>query len=171
MTVARFWREQPNRYNLLGTKCGSCGKTYFPPREICLDCHRKSIGKMKNIKLAGTGKVISYSIIHEATDNFKTQVPYVIAIVELDEGTRITGQIVNANCSSHEPVQKQDQKQVQKQDQVPSDKNQDDFASRSNTCTRIKEIEIGSRVSTVFRKISEDGKSGIIHYGYKFKID
>ncbi len=153
MTVARFWREQPNRYNLLGTRCGNCGQAFFPPREICIDCHRKSIGKMENIKMSGNGKVISFSVVHEATDNFKTQIPYVIAIIELDEGTRITGQIVNANCESHGHTSSQ----------IGDNK-------ISKVCTRVKNIDIGSRVSMVFRKISEDGKSGIIHYGYKFKI-
>lgn len=33
------------------------------------------------------------------------------------------------------------------------------------------EVEIGKRVRSVFRKIAEDGKSGIIEYGYKFVLD
>ena len=126
---------------------------------------------MKNIKLTGRGKVISYSIIHEATDNFKTQVPYVIAIIELDEGTSITGQIVNANCGGYKAEPQQESVKGQNQEQEPTEKSQVNIANASKTCTRIKEIEIGSRVSSVFRKISEDGKSGIIHYGYKFKLD
>ncbi|MCL4350931.1 MAG: Zn-ribbon domain-containing OB-fold protein [Candidatus Thermoplasmatota archaeon] len=31
-----------------------------------------------------------------------------------------------------------------------------------------EEIDIGTKVRSVFRRISEDGKSGVIHYGYKF---
>jgi len=31
-------------------------------------------------------------------------------------------------------------------------------------------IEIGKKVRTVFRKIFEDGKDGIIHYGFKFEL-
>jgi uncharacterized OB-fold protein len=108
---------------------------------------------MENLHLSGNGKIVSFSIIHEASDSFKIQVPYAVAIIELDEGTRITGQIVNANCSG-----------------LSKDKISDEDTSGSPTCKRIKNIEIGSRVTTVFRKISEDGKSGIIHYGYKFKI-
>ena len=34
--------------------------------------------------------------------------------------------------------------------------------------TLPEEIDIGTKVRSVFRKISEDGKSGVIHYGYKF---
>lgn len=145
MTVARFWREQKNRYNLLGTKCGNCGKIFFPPKEICRDCHRKSIGKMEGVKLSGGGKVVSYSIIHEAPEAFKDQVPYYMAIIELDEGPKITAQIVDVH-------------------QTPDIKNAAEPQELQPT------PDIGSRVTSVFRKISEDGKSGIIHYGYKFKL-
>ena len=33
------------------------------------------------------------------------------------------------------------------------------------------EVEIGKRVSTVFRKIAQQGEAGIIEYGYKFVLD
>ena len=145
MTVARFWREQKNRYNLLGTKCGNCGKIFFPPKEICSDCHRKSIGKMEVVKLGGGGTVVSYSIIHEAPEAFKDQVPYHLAIIELEEGPKITAQIVDVP-------------------QVSDEKTTAESEEPHIT------LDIGSRVTSVFRKISEDGKSGIIHYGYKFKL-
>ena len=95
--VARFWREIPQRYNLIGNKCGSCDKVFFPPREACPYCRRKSIGKMNEIKLKGTGKIITYSIIHVGPEAFEEQVPYPVAIIELDEGPRITAQIVDCN--------------------------------------------------------------------------
>ncbi len=147
MTVARFWREQKNRYNLLGTKCGNCNKIYFPPKQICKDCHRKSIDKMDSVKLSGNGTIISYTVVHDSSENFKTLIPYALAIIELDEGPRITAQIVDA------PESKNDiEEQTEGQPQV------------------LNNLAIGSKVSSVFRKISEDGKSGIIHYGYKFKL-
>ena len=93
--VPRFWREIPQRYNLIGNKCGACSRIYFPPRESCPYCRRKSMGNMKDIKLSGKGKVITYSIIHVAPENFEDQIPYPIAIIELDEGPRITAQIVD----------------------------------------------------------------------------
>ncbi|WP_455391470.1 Zn-ribbon domain-containing OB-fold protein [[Eubacterium] cellulosolvens] len=151
MTVARFWREQKNRYNLMGSKCGNCGRIFFPPKEICRDCHRKSIGKMEGVRLCGSGKIVSYSIIHEGPEAFKDQIPYVMAIIELSEGPRITAQVVDlpsevTTASSQAPGQDNtDAKETQK-------------------------LTIGSTVKSVFRKISEDGKSGIIHYGYKFKL-
>lgn len=97
MAIPRFWREIPSRYNLIGTKCGSCGTVDFPPRAVCPMCGRKSIGKMQRIKLKGTGQVVTYTVIHDAPAQFEMQKPYVVAIVEMDEGVRLTSQIIDAD--------------------------------------------------------------------------
>jgi len=128
--VARFWREIPQRYNLIGNKCDSCKRVFFPPREACPYCRRKSMGKMKECKLKGKGKIITYSIIHAGPEAFEEQIPYPVAIVELDEGPRITTQIVDCNVS---------------------------------------DVKIGMKVESTFRRIQEDGYTGAIYYGYKFR--
>jgi len=97
--VARFWREIPQRYNLLGNKCGSCERVFFPPREACPICRRKSIGKMQDLKLSGKGEVVTYSIIHVGPENFEEQIPYPIAIIKLDEGPQLTAQIVDCDIN------------------------------------------------------------------------
>lgn len=157
MTVARFWREQKNRYNLLGSKCGNCGQIFFPPEEICKDCHRKSLGKMESTMLNGKGKIISYTIVHEGADSFRSQIPYILAIIEMDEGPRLTAQIVD----------------VPYPDDGNEDNNQENNSINSKKSNKepFKKLTIGSPVRSVFRKISEDGKSGTIHYGYKFKLE
>ena len=33
--IVRTWRHIQQRYNLVGTKCNTCGKVYFPSRVIC----------------------------------------------------------------------------------------------------------------------------------------
>ncbi len=128
--VARFWREIPQRYNLIGNKCTVCDRIYFPPRESCPYCRRKSLGKMEEYKLSGKGTVLTYSIVHAATEDFEDQVPYPIAIIELDEGPRVTAQIVDC---------------------------------------KPEDVRIGMRVESTFRKIQQDGRTGAIYYGYKFK--
>ena len=97
--VARFWREIPQRYSLVGNKCKSCSKVYFPPRESCPDCRRKSMGKMEEHKLDGKGEIISYTIIHVGPEEFEKQAPYPLAIIKLDEGPQITAQIVDCEIS------------------------------------------------------------------------
>ncbi len=85
---------------------------------------------MKETKLSGKGEVITFSIIHVAPEDFEEQVPYPIAIVKLDEGPQVTGQIVDCELS---------------------------------------DVKIGMKVEATFRRIKEDGYTGAIYYGYKFK--
>ncbi len=93
--IPRFWREIQSRYNLVGTKCGNCGKVDFPPRSVCPDCGRKSVGKMQTHKLSGQGTVVTYTTIYDAPSQFDMQKPYVMAIIEMDEGVRLTSQLID----------------------------------------------------------------------------
>jgi uncharacterized OB-fold protein len=94
MSVAGFWRKIPQRYNLVGTRCERCSQYFFPPRTFCPFCRRE--GKIVEHNFKGTGKVITYTIIRSASDQFEFTTPYVLAIVELDEGPRMTAQIAVA---------------------------------------------------------------------------
>ncbi len=129
--LSRMWRESPNRYRLLGKKCGNCKRTYFPSRDVCPVCHRESLGKMADLELSGCGEIISYTIVHEAPPAFSRQRPYILALIQLDEGPVLTGQIVDTPAS---------------------------------------EVDFGKKVRSVFRKMAQDGESGIIYYGYKFVL-
>ncbi len=99
MSVARFWRETPRRYNLGGSKCTNCNTVYFPPRSVCPTCpsHRQSLEKMVPFQLSGDGTVYSYTIVHDAAEGFEMQVPYVVALVKTVEGPMLTGQVVDVN--------------------------------------------------------------------------
>jgi len=92
MTVARFWRKIPQRYNMLGTRCETCGTHFFPPRSFCPTCRRN--GKIVDHRFAGTGAVVTYTVIHTANEQFEQLTPYVLAIIQLDEGPRMTAQVV-----------------------------------------------------------------------------
>lgn len=99
MTAPRYWRENPSRYNLIGVRCGSCGKMFFPPRSVCPDCHRKSIGKMEKVRLKGEGEVYSFSVVHDAPSQFEIIKPYVMAMIKLDEGIMISAQVIDCEPS------------------------------------------------------------------------
>lgn len=101
-SVAREWREIPGRYNLIGNKCGCCGKVYFPKRTICPACRRASIGKMEECHLSKEGKVFSFSIVYEAPVENNVLKPYAVAMVETEDGVKITGQIVDADLDKIE---------------------------------------------------------------------
>jgi len=101
-SVAREWREIPGRYNLIGSKCTCCGKVFFPKRSICPVCRRSSIGKMSEHKLSKEGRIYSYSVIYEAPAENSILRPYAVAMVETDDGVKITGQLVDADLTSLE---------------------------------------------------------------------
>ncbi|ADP77757.1 protein of unknown function DUF35 [Methanothermus fervidus DSM 2088] len=91
--ITRTWRHIPQRYNLIGSKCKNCGSVFFPKRIICPNCRRK--GKIEDFKFSGHGKIYTYSVVHAAPEEFKENSPYIVAIVELDEGAKVTAQIVD----------------------------------------------------------------------------
>lgn len=95
MTVPRFWREIPQRYNLRASKCGACGAIHYPPRPVCPECRRASIGNMEDVKLSGRGTILEWTRVHKAAPGYEAQVPYVLALIRTEEGPVITGQVVD----------------------------------------------------------------------------
>ncbi len=90
--LPRFWRKIKYRYNLIGTECENCGKKFYPPRNLCPECRRKS--KIKEIELGEFGTILSYTVIHDASEHYKLQKPYIVGLVKLDSGAVVTSQIV-----------------------------------------------------------------------------
>jgi uncharacterized OB-fold protein len=91
-SVPRFWRSIGSRYNLEGTRCNECGEYFYPPRNFCVNCRRS--GQIEPYNFKGTGEIVSYTLIHTAAEGFENQAPYTLAIIQLDEGPRLTSQIV-----------------------------------------------------------------------------
>lgn len=76
---------------LLYQRCTSCGTTQFTPRVYCERCHSAALKWHESARL---GKVLSLTRVHRAPlPAFKEKVPYVIAILDMDEGFRL---MVNA---------------------------------------------------------------------------
>ncbi len=93
--VAQVWRRIKSIYNIEGNRCTTCGNYYFPPRLVCPNCRRK--GNLEEFHFKGLGKIHTFAIVRQAPEDFKRQTPYIIAQVELDEGPRLTAQIVNCD--------------------------------------------------------------------------
>jgi len=91
----RFWRCIPQRYNLKGTHCTSCDEYFFPPRNICPNCRRGA--ELEEYAFNGTGTIVTYTTIYSATEDFERMTPYNLAIIQLDEGPRVTGQIIHSS--------------------------------------------------------------------------
>ncbi len=88
------WRKMPERYRLVGSKCLNCGRIYFPRRKICPHCRRK--GKIVDIKMPEKGKIYSFSEVHSAPPGFENELPYFVAIVELQNGIKLFSMLADS---------------------------------------------------------------------------
>ena len=91
-TPSRYWREIPQRYRREANRCAACDLIFFPPRLICPECGNQELEKAV---LAENGRLLTYTIIHVPPSQFKDQAPYAMGIVELDDGTKLTRQVVD----------------------------------------------------------------------------
>ncbi|TFH00786.1 MAG: Zn-ribbon domain-containing OB-fold protein [Calditrichales bacterium] len=92
MIVPRYTREIPHRMRLEAGKCKECGYIAFPRRLVCPQCGKRAFDK---INLKPQGKILTFTIIHIAADDFSTQVPFAVAVIETVEGARLTAQVVD----------------------------------------------------------------------------
>ena len=61
---------------------------------MCTQCFSNNL---EWITVEGIGKLLSYTIIHVAPEQFQSMVPYVVGIVELESGLRLPGIIRDVN--------------------------------------------------------------------------
>jgi len=87
-----FWEGCKN-HELRLQKCPDCGQIRFYPRSICSNCLS---GNTEWVKAGGKGRVYSYTVSYRpAAEAFLEDLPYNIAIIELDEGVRMMSNIVD----------------------------------------------------------------------------
>ncbi len=75
---------------LEGQKCGSCDTIFLGARDVCAKCYAR--GELRAVKLGTTGEVYVYSIVHRSFPGI--EVPYVSAIVDLDGGGTVKGNLI-----------------------------------------------------------------------------
>ena len=86
-----FWAGVQER-KLLMPKCTACGTISFPPTVACGTCEKTDFTW---IEVSGNGKIYSFVVYHRVYHpSFKDKVPYVVAVVQLDEGPRIISNVV-----------------------------------------------------------------------------
>ena len=74
-----------------GHKCGDCGAMYLGERANRAKCGAR--GKIEKTRLSNTGKLYSYTIVHRSFPGI--EVPYISAIVDLDGGGTIKGNLID----------------------------------------------------------------------------
>jgi len=94
MFSSRAWRENPQRYRMEAAKFKKSGKTYFPPRDIDPETGDT---EYEIVALPETGKVLTYTVIRVAPGQWSDQSPYALAVVEMNDGTRVFGQMTDCN--------------------------------------------------------------------------
>jgi uncharacterized OB-fold protein len=70
--------------------CENCNEFVWYPRAWCPICGRRA--RLEWRKLSGKGTIYSFTVIRQVIDNspsFKKDIPFVIGLIELDEGPRI----------------------------------------------------------------------------------
>jgi uncharacterized OB-fold protein len=89
-TSRPYW-EAARRHELQLQHCGACGGYIYYPRPRCPNC---TSDNLKWERVSGRGKLYSYTIVRRASTRSFADGPYVLAIVELDEGPRMTTNLI-----------------------------------------------------------------------------
>jgi uncharacterized OB-fold protein len=78
---------------LMLPKCNDCGAAFFYPRIACPHCHSRNVSW---IQASGKGKLFSFQIAYRALNPaFKIEPPYILAMIELEEGPRMMSNLIN----------------------------------------------------------------------------
>ncbi|TQM11243.1 Zn-ribbon domain-containing OB-fold protein [Pseudonocardia kunmingensis] len=89
-----YWEKAAQR-ELWLPRCGACERTFFPPRAHCPHCAAEDV---RWYRASGTGTLASYVISHRPAPGYGDDVPYVIALVDLPEGPRLTTNLLGVEA-------------------------------------------------------------------------
>ncbi len=91
---AAFW-EGTKKHELLIQECGDCGAKIFYPRKYCPECWSSNMGWSR---AGGRGTVYSHTTTMTGVETkFVEDLPFVLAVIDLDEGVRMTGNIIDCD--------------------------------------------------------------------------
>jgi uncharacterized OB-fold protein len=85
-----FW-DAARRHELSLPFCRPCGAFFFYPRAACPRCLSPDLEWRA---VSGRGTLHTFTVVHRGQKGFPLGVPYVIAVVELEEGPRMMTNLV-----------------------------------------------------------------------------
>ncbi len=89
---SRGWWEALQRHELYVQRCRDCGAARLPPRALCPACLSPAV---EWVRASGRGTVYSFTVTHQnQAPGFREELPYVLAMVQLDEGPRLMTNVV-----------------------------------------------------------------------------
>ena len=87
--------EGARRGEFLAQRCTACGHIWFPPAPNCSGCLSTDY---EWAPMAGTGTVYSFIVYHQGwLPGYRDDLPYNVAIIELDEGVRLINNLVEVD--------------------------------------------------------------------------
>jgi uncharacterized OB-fold protein len=85
---------------LLIKRCGACGRHHFYPRPFCPHCWSDDVDW---VEASGRATLYTWSVVHQNDlPPFPERVPYVAAIVDLEEGPRMMTNVVDCDADALE---------------------------------------------------------------------
>ncbi len=84
------YNEALKQNKLLGLKCKQCGTITVPPKIVCGNC---ASANLDIVELSGKGKIQTFTTVFVPPEGRESECPYVIVLVELDEGPWIMGNL------------------------------------------------------------------------------
>ena len=87
--TAFFW-DGVREHKLLIQRCASCGTLRHPPRPMCSQC--RSV-EWDAVAASGRGELFSFVMPHHPAFPW-FEYPYIVALVELEEGVRLVANLV-----------------------------------------------------------------------------
>lgn len=96
--TAPYWVAAAS-HELMLPRCDACGLVFFPPRDRCPGCWS---GELSWHRASGTGTVWTFTEVHVPfyDDTWADDVPYVVAVIELDEGPRVLSNVVESDAAT-----------------------------------------------------------------------
>lgn len=92
---------------LIGSRCTECGALSVPQCQICKVCHSD---QSEIITFEGEGELAAYTVISVpslmmAEAGYSAKNPYCVGIVQLQEGPRVSAQILEVNIQEPEKIE------------------------------------------------------------------
>jgi uncharacterized OB-fold protein len=90
-TIEQFYKFLAEG-KLMAGKCTKCGKIHLPPRPLCDNCYSQAFTWTP---MPTQGKLLTYTVIHVAPEQFQHQAPYAVGIIQLENDTKLPGMITD----------------------------------------------------------------------------
>ena len=91
---------------LMASRCSKCQALYLPPHPICIKCHGN---EMEWVEMKGKGKLAAFTSVavgqsRTIEEGYSRDNPYLVGIVELDEGPKVSGRILGIDAKKPENI-------------------------------------------------------------------